>query len=38
MKGIMSHAKRSFSTEIFGGAISSEVQNFAPIQYPGTQE
>jgi molecular chaperone DnaK (HSP70) len=36
-KGTMNHAKRSFSTEIFAGAIFSVVQCLAPLQYLKTQ-
>jgi hypothetical protein len=33
MKGTMTHAKTSFSTEIFAGAIISVVQYLAPLRY-----
>jgi hypothetical protein len=33
MKGTMHHAKTSFSTEIFAGAITSVFQYLAPLQY-----
>jgi hypothetical protein len=32
MKGTMNHAKTSFSTEMFAGAIVSVVQCLAPLQ------
>jgi hypothetical protein len=33
IKGTMNHAKTSFSTEIFAGAINSVVQCLAPVRY-----
>jgi hypothetical protein len=33
IKGTMNHAKTSFSTEIFAGAIVSVVQYLAPLRY-----
>jgi hypothetical protein len=33
IEGTMNHAKTSFSTEIFGGAIISVVQYLAPLRY-----
>jgi hypothetical protein len=33
MKGTSNHAKTSFSTEMFAGAIISMVKYFAPLQY-----
>jgi hypothetical protein len=33
IRGTMNHAKTSFSTEIFAGAIISAIQYLAPLQY-----
>jgi hypothetical protein len=33
IKGTLNHAKTSFSTEIFAGAIIGVVQYFAPLRY-----
>jgi hypothetical protein len=33
IKGTMSHAKTSFSTDVFAGAIISVVQYLAPLRY-----
>jgi hypothetical protein len=33
IKGTMDHTKKSFSTEIFAGAIISVVQYLAPLRY-----